>query len=197
MKQHWLVYGWTGGGWYGDDTPIHALFSTTDGEKLHWGGNLQHMTRTEDMKVLHDYGWIDDMDNKAEEAMFADYDQRFPLEPHDIDRAVAKDISGFLAPNGEVYRSHYMGHTQLAEDLNKQFKIDVEQAYYGSRQVQALLKAGWLELCPGYVAFESDNETWATPEQVETLRRLHELNADWPKYREGIQEFLERLERYA
>lgn len=193
MKHHWLVYGWESGGWYGDNTPCHGLFATRDGEVLHWNGEIQRMSRTDDMQVLHDYGWIDDMDSDAEDAMFADYDQRFPIEPHDIERAVAPDISGFLAPNGDVFRCSYMGHTYLASDLTKQFNIQLAEEYYGSRHVQTLLKAGWLELRPGYVAFESDNEIWATPEQVAVLKRLNELNVVFPKYQEGIAEFLERL----
>lgn len=194
MKDHWIVYGWTGSGFYGDDTPNRALFSTRDEIKLHWGGNMQWTDKTDKMVLLHDYGWIDTMDEDAIQAVFKDYDERFPIEPYDIDRAISKDVSGYLAPDGKLYRCHYMGHSQLADDLCNMIGLEASPDDIFSRNPSVrLIAAGWLELRSGYIGFEDCNLIWATPVQVTVLKRLYSLNEGFSHYQNGITEFLDRL----
>lgn len=200
MNEKWVVVRTVQSGWYGPETEMYVLFSTTDDVKYHWNGEQQWTVLTAGWEIVLEYGWIDD-DTDAGfdklQAVFADFDRHFPIEPHDFERAVTLDASGYLAPNGDFYRCSWMGHTAMAQDLTKRFQIPVKYAARPSSHTTALLNAGWLELRPGYVAFESDNAVWATPEQLALLRNLCDATAhSHPTYSLGIVEFLDRIDRH-
>lgn len=196
VSEHWIGVEWMESGWYGENTPTRSLFTTEDGKKLHWNGYTQWTVWEEKMVIVHDYGWVDDMDSDKIAAIRRDWKKRYPIEPHDIERAVVKDADGWLAPDGKFYRVGYHGHTAGAQDLVNQFEIrPYEVTGYSNRETEALFRSGWYAVSHGFVSFEHEVFVYR-PEQIAFLKRLIELNTKFPHYVEPLQEFVERCERW-
>jgi hypothetical protein len=189
MKEHWIAIRYNQHGFYGPETPHTALGTVKHGD-FHFHGGFTHMSMPEGAEIIKDYGLIDDMDEDAITAVFDDYDKLCPTLPHDLERAVSSDVDGYMAPNGDIYRCGYMGHTYLARDLTKQFGIRPLDMPSNGHQ-EALLQAGWICLMHGVIPYEQP----PTEAQVAVLNRLLEMNQSFPHYREGIERFLRHAKR--
>lgn len=154
--------------------------------RIYWGGGPSHTGTLADMVVLKDYG-------TDEDTAYSSFDVDFPPEPIDLDTyPYSKDIRGWLAPDGRLFRAEYMNHSGTALDLVTGYHL-VAQDYRQPEDV--LYGLGWI--CISLViamncAYRQERIFKPTPEQVAMLRRLRELNSSFEHYRDEITEFLER-----
>lgn len=198
MKRFWFVALLMDQGIYGEETPRHILF-TTKGEKvddqykLYYGTALQWTVSNSQMSIVHSYGIVSDDDYDRQDEIYAEYENTYGKPtPVDFDRLKVADISGWIAPNGDFYYTGFMGHSQVAKELVRFFKIATDpEVFFSVRDSEALRKNGWISVWAG--SFSSEGSP--SPEQFDTIVKIFNLsNGVFKRHAEGIIEYL-RLHR--
>ncbi len=190
MLKHWLAIQYNQQGIYGDDTPHWALGTLEEADEFHWFGGYSHFSYPpKGLIIIKDYGIVHDMDEERIEQINNDYRMICPLLPFDLSRALVHDVDGYLAPNGDIYRCEWLGHTRLAKDLIYQFKIEPDLTAKVNHDQEGLIKAGWILLMHGVVPYDNP----PTDAQLKTLKQLMELNTRFHYYQEGIIRYLKHV----
>lgn len=172
---------------------VKALISTCDWVKAHWGASPSYtlFAHLDNMSVLKVYGTPQNEDET--DAILRQYQLDYPPDPYDIESALVKDVDGWLSPDGQFYRSGYMGHSNLALDLAVGIlKLEDESDYSYD---DALYRAGWIGI--GHIVFTSgmyDFDTAPTEAQKVWIKRLRELNAGFESYVNCIDRFLRQAD---
>lgn len=111
---------------------------TIRGNTIYWGGGPSHMSVHGDwddtVKIVKDYGEIDNMEYDAIDNLYDQFDLDFPPI------AETKVSAGWLAPNGKFYPCHFQEHLSEAQHLA--FVLYQER---GDGE-QRLEKEGWAKI---------------------------------------------------